>query len=244
MILLNASQTREIPLEKPFTPPAVSSGRAEPIEARDGKTYLLVRVVGLEGIEPGNYLVEPASGLAVKRRIDGIGGRELAAPQANLMAVLIGGLLERKLPWGLIMIGVCLALFIELLGMHSLTFAVGAYLPLSSTLPIFMGGVVRKIADRRYRRKPDDLDEREGTLLSSGLIAGGALVGVLAAFLHFVIPFDDEDTGLPLGLAFGYRYARFLWDTDAVSVAMFAVLGFLLLRGARDDSPDHPDVSA
>jgi hypothetical protein len=132
------------------------------------------------------------------------------------------------------MIGVCLALFIELLGMHSLTFAVGAYLPLSSTLPIFMGGVVRKIADRTYRRKPDDADEREGTLLSSGLIAGGALVGVLAAFLHFVIPFDDENTGLPLGLAVGYRYLRFLWETDAVSVLLFGVLGFLLFRGAGD----------
>ena len=244
MILLNASQTREIPLEKPFTPPAISIDSAEPIEARDGRTYLLVRVAGVEGIEPGNYLVEPNTRLAVKRRIDGIGGRELAAPQANLMAVLIGGLLERKLPWGLIMIGVCLALFIELLGMHSLTFAVGAYLPLSSTLPIFMGGVVRKIADRTYRRKPDDLDEREGTLLSSGLIAGGALVGVLAAFLHFVIPFDDENTGLPLGLAIGYKYAGFLWETDAVSVLLFGVLGFLLLRGARNSSADQPRDSA
>jgi putative OPT family oligopeptide transporter len=239
MILLNTSQTREIPLEKPFTPPAISIGSAERIEAQDGKTYLLVRVAGVTGIEPGNYLVEPDTRLAVKRRIDGIGGRELAAPQANLMAVLIGGLLERKLPWGLIMIGVCLALFVELLGMHSLTFAVGAYLPLSSTLPIFVGGVVRKIADRTYRRKPDDVDEREGTLLSSGLIAGGALVGVLAAFLHFVIRFDDENTGLPLGLAVGYRYLPFLWEMDAVSVLLFGALGFLLFRGAQDSSANR-----
>jgi putative OPT family oligopeptide transporter len=239
MILLNTSQTREIPLEKPFTPPAISIESAERIDAQDGKTYLLVRVAGVAGIEPGNYLVEPDTRLAVKRRIDGIGGRDLAAPQANLMAVLIGGLLEQKLPWGLIMIGVCLALFIELLGMHSLTFAVGAYLPLSSTLPIFMGGVVRKISDTTYRRKPDDPDEREGTLLSSGLIAGGALVGVLAAFLHFVIPFDDDNTGLPLGLAVGYRYLRFLWETDVVSVLLFGALGFLLFRGAQDSSADR-----
>jgi putative OPT family oligopeptide transporter len=239
MILLNASQTKEIPLEKSFTPPAISIASAEQIQAQDGKTYLLVRVAGVAGIEPGNYLVEPDTRVAIKRRIDGIGGRELAAPQANLMAVLIGGLLERKLPWGLIMIGVCLALFIELLGMHSLTFAVGAYLPLSSTLPIFMGGLVRKIADRTYRRKPDDADEREGTLLSSGLIAGGALVGVLAAFLHFVIPFDDENTGLPLGLAVGYKYLRFIWETDAVSVLLFGVLGFLLFRGAAGNSENR-----
>jgi putative OPT family oligopeptide transporter len=236
MILLNTSQTKELPLEKPFLPPAVSFEHAEPIHARDGQTYLFVKVTGVEGVEPGNYLVDRNTHFAVKRRIDGIGGRELAAPQANLMAVLIGGLLEQRLPWGLIMIGASIALFIELLGMHSLTFAVGVYLPLSSTLPIFIGGVVRKIADWQYHRKPDALEETEGTLMSSGLIAGGALVGVLAAFLHFVpaAQFDDENTGLPLGLAFGYKYLRFLWDQDLVAVALFALLGYLLLTGAAE----------
>jgi putative OPT family oligopeptide transporter len=232
MILLNTSQTKETALEKPFTPPAASLANAEQIEARDGKTYLLAKVAGVEGVEPGNYLIDQQTHLAVKRRIDGIGGRELAAPQANLMAVLIGGLLEQKLPWGLIIIGVCIALFIELMGMHSLTFAVGVYLPLSSTLPIFCGGVVRKIADKFYKRKADDPEESEGTLMSSGLIAGGALIGVLAAFLHFVTPFDDDDTGLPLNLAFGYKAFRFLWDLDILSVILFGVLGYLLLRGA------------
>jgi putative OPT family oligopeptide transporter len=233
MILLNTSQTKEVALDKPFAPPAAALQHAEPIEARDGKSYLLAKVSGVEGVEPGNYLVDQQSGIAVKRRIDGIGGRELAAPQANLMAVLIGGLLEQKLPWGLIMIGVCIALFIELMGMHSLTFAVGVYLPLSSTLPIFVGGLVRKIADKVYKRKADDMEESEGTLLSSGLIAGGALIGVLGAFLHFVTPFDDDDTGLPLNLAFGYKAFRFLWDMDFLSVAMFALLAYLVLRGAR-----------
>lgn len=234
MILLNTSQTRELVLDKPFPPPDAALERAEPIRARDGQSYLLVRVVGVEGVEPGNYLVDTGTRLAMKRRIDGIGGRELAAPQANLMAVLIGGLLEQRLPWGLIMIGVSIALFIELMGMHSLTFAVGVYLPLSSTLPIFIGGLIRKIADYRYRRTPDDVEESEGTLMSSGLIAGGALVGVLVAFLRFVLPFDDDETGLPLGIAFGYKYLRFLWDTDFVGVVMFAFLGFLLYREAAE----------
>jgi hypothetical protein len=116
--------------------------------------------------------------------------------------------------------------------MHSLTFAVGVYLPLSSTLPIFIGGVVRKLADYRYRREPDDVEESEGTLMSSGLIAGGALVGVSLAFLRFAVPFDDDETGLPLGIAFGYKYLRFLWNTDSLAVVMFAILGFLLYRGA------------
>jgi putative OPT family oligopeptide transporter len=232
MVLLNASQTKEIALEAPFEAPAAAIQAAEPIRALDGRDYLLARVAGVPGVEPGNYLVSPDTRMALKRRVDGIGGRELAAPQANLMAVLIGGLLERKLPWGLIAIGVCIALFIELMGMHSLTFAVGVYLPLSSTLPIFAGGIVRRIADTRYRRVPDHAEESEGTLLSSGLIAGGALVGVLAAFLHFAIPFDDENTGLPLGLAFGYHTLRFLWEADFVSVLMFVLLGILLYRGA------------
>lgn len=237
MILLNTSQTKEIALDKPFPPPASAMQHAEQIEARDGHTYLMARVVGMEGVEPGNYLIDQSSHLAVKKRIDGIGGRELAAPQANLMAVLIGGLLEQKLPWGLIMIGVCIALFIELMGMHSLTFAVGVYLPLSSTLPIFIGGLVRKIADYRYKRKADDVEEAEGTLFSSGLIAGGALLGVFAAFLNFIPNFMDDDTGLPLKIALGYNYLRFLWNIDWVAVIMFGVLGYLLYRGAKETKP-------
>jgi hypothetical protein len=233
MLLLNESQTKEIALERQFTPPAAALQYAETITAKDSQTYLLVKVSGIEGIEPGNYLVDQKSGLAVKRRIDGIGGRELAAPQANLMAVLIGGLLEQKLPWDLIMIGVCIALFIELMGEHSLTFAVGVYLPLSSTMPIFVGGLIRKIADRRHKRIPDNVEEAEGTLMSSGLIAGGALIGVLGAFLHFVesMKFDDEDTGLPMAIAVGYKYLHFLWQ-DWIAVIMFGVLGYLLFRNA------------
>jgi len=234
MLALNASQTKEIAVT-PFTPPAVSMQYAETIKGKeDGKTYTLAKVVDVPGVEPGNYLIDQNTHLAVKKRVDGIGGRELAAPQANLMAVLIGGLLEQKLPWDLIMIGVCIAVFIELMGEHSLTFAVGVYLPLSSTLPIYVGGVIRKLADRKYKRVPDDVEEAEGTLMSSGLIAGGALVGVLGAFLHFVpgMMFDDENTGLPMAIAVGYKYLQFLWNADWLSVLAFGLLGYFLLRGA------------
>jgi hypothetical protein len=150
------------------------------------------------------------------------------------MAVLISGLLEQKLPWGLIIIGACIALFMELIGMHSLTFSVGFYLPLSSTFPIFVGGIIRKIADKRYKRKPDAADESEGTLLSSGLIAGGALLGVLGAFLNFIPGFVDDETGLPLPIAFGYRFLPFLWNNDVLPILMFAVLGYILFRGSAD----------
>ena len=81
---------------------------------------------------------------------------------------------------------------------------------------------------------PDDVEEAEGTLMSSGLIAGGALVGVLGAFLHFVpgMMFDDEETGLPMAIAIGYKYLQFLWNADWISVLAFGILGYFLLRGA------------
>ena len=237
MLLLNESQAKETLLAKSFTPPAISVERAEEMQGKDGKSYLLAKVFGVEGVEPGNYLVDPQTKQAVMRRIDGIGGKELAAPQANLMAVLISGLLEQKLPWGLIMIGASIALFFELMGYHSLTFAVGFYLPLTSTFPIFLGGVVRKLADKKYNRVPDSAEESEGTLLSSGLIAGGALVGVLGAFLHFFVRFDDDNTGLPLDYAYGYKMLQGIWDSpwfDLFAVALFLLLGYILFKGAAD----------
>jgi len=74
----------------------------------------------------------------------------------------------------------------------------------------------------------------EGTLLSSGLIAGGALLGVAGAFLNFIPNFVDDATGLPLQIAVGYNYLRFLWDTDWIAVILFGILGYLLFRGAAD----------
>ena len=125
------------------------------------------------------------------------------------------------------------------MGGHSLTFAVGVYLPLSSTMPIFIGGLVRKLADRRYGRKADDASESEGTLWSSGLIAGGALVGVLTALLHFDVfhlPFD-EDLELPLKIALGPRFWPSLYGSDLLPMLAFAALGYALFRGARNPEP-------
>ncbi|MCK9408296.1 MAG: oligopeptide transporter, OPT family [Bacteriovoracaceae bacterium] len=233
MLLLNESQAKELPVQKTFAVSPQQLGRAEEMEGKDGKTYLLVKVQDIQGVEPGNYLVEKESGTPVYKREDGIGGKDLAAPQSNLMAVLISGLLEQKLPWGLIMIGASIALFMELLGFHSLTFAVGFYLPLSTTLPIFLGGVVRRLADKKYQREPDATDESEGTLFSSGLIAGGALLGVAGAFLNFIPDFVDEETGLPMPLAIGYKYLPFFWNTEALAVAVFGLLMWILLKESK-----------
>jgi putative OPT family oligopeptide transporter len=236
---LNASETKLTKLAVPAAVPAASIKAAEDAKGPDGKTYAFVKVNAgdVAALETGNYLVDRDAGTAVFRRVDGIGNRNFPAPQANLMAVLISGLLDQKLPWGLVLIGAAIAVFIELLTGHSLTFAVGVYLPLSTTMPIFIGGLVRKFADRKYGRVPDDASESEGTLLSSGLIAGGALVGVLAAFLHFPafgLGFD-EDLDLPMKIALGPRFWPAVFGSDVLPLAAFAVLGYLLFRGAKGE---------
>jgi putative OPT family oligopeptide transporter len=241
--LINASGARVTPLPAPVAVSAASVAAADDVAGPDGVPRAFVRVGAGEiaGLEGGNYLVDRASGAAVARRVDGIGTPSFPAPQANLMAVLISGLLDHKLPWGLILIGVAIAIFIELTTGHSLTFAVGVYLPLSSTMPIFIGGLVRKLADRRYRRVPDDPSESEGTLWSSGLIAGGALVGVAVALLHFPVfglDFDDA-LDLPMRLALGPKLWPGFFGSDLVPMLAFAGLGWLLFRGARD--PEKTD---
>ncbi|MBU1095410.1 MAG: oligopeptide transporter, OPT family [Ignavibacteriae bacterium HGW-Ignavibacteriae-2] len=107
----------------------------------------------------------------------------LPAPQATLMATVIKGLLSQNLPWGLVIVGMGIAAVMELAGVRSLPFAVGAYLPLSTTAPIFAGGLVKFIVDKFNKSKDADSEIGPGALFSSGLIAGGALTGILVAIL-------------------------------------------------------------
>ena len=111
-----------------------------------------------------------------------IGSDALPAPQATLMSTIIKGLLSRNLPWGLVLVGVFISVTLELCGIQSLSFAVGSYLPIATTAPIFAGGLVRAYVER----KTGVVEESEvgsGTLFSSGLIAGGSLAGILYAVL-------------------------------------------------------------
>ncbi len=98
------------------------------------------------------------------------------------MATLIRGLLDQQLPWGLVLVGVFISITLELCGIHSLSFAVGSYLPIATTAPIFVGGVVRWFVERKTGETSDS-DISAGTLFSSGLIAGGSLTGILFAML-------------------------------------------------------------
>src|SRR5207248_7043782 len=113
-----------------------------------------------------------------------IGSDKYPAPQGTLMATLIRGLLAHNLDWQFVLVGVFLAVTVELCGVSPLSFAVGAYLPLSTTLPIWVGGAIKGIVDRRSGVKAGHSDDLgPGSLFATGLVAGGALAGVLVALL-------------------------------------------------------------
>jgi len=129
-------------------------------------------------------------------RIMTIGSPSLPAPQATLMATIIKGLLSQNLPWGLVLVGVFISVTLELCGIRSLSFAVGSYLPIATTAPIFAGGIVRWIVERKTG-KSQESEISAGTLFSSGLIAGGSLAGILYAALfgrNIIGAADDADT--------------------------------------------------
>lgn len=126
-----------------------------------------------------------------------IGTEMYPAPQGTLMATLIKGLLSFNLDWQFVLVGVFLSITMELCGVKSLSFAVGAYLPLSTTLPIFAGGAIKGLVDRKSKKqheKQEDEDLGRGNLFATGLVAGGALMGVLYAFLMAF-----ESTAGPIG---------------------------------------------
>jgi putative OPT family oligopeptide transporter len=159
--------------------------------------------------------------------------RPLAAPQATLMATIIKGLLSNSLPWGLVIIGMAIAAVIELCGVSSLAFAVGAYLPLSSTSPIFIGGLVKWFVDRKKNRKEEESEVGPGALFSSGLIAGGALTGILIAVLLGIVVGQEEGRDISLLSVLNTGIAERTGPyADLISIAAFAVLGFILYRFA------------
>jgi putative OPT family oligopeptide transporter len=134
------------------------------------------------------YLVDPAINGMLKEDDEGndISSNKFDAPKTVLMQLIIDGILDRRLPWGLVLFGVLIAVTLELSGVPSLPFAVGVYLPLAASTPIFAGGVIRWFVDRVTRKKSDSEDDSSPTvLLSSGYIAGGAIAAVLISFMNF-----------------------------------------------------------
>jgi putative OPT family oligopeptide transporter len=206
----------------------------------DAQSYQVVRVfVATGGVPPGKYLVDPSSH-EIRYVVDpGIGGRireyggrtltRLDSPKATLMALITDGILTQRLPWGLILTGVFLAIAIELTGVQSLPVTVGVYLPISTSAGMFAGGVVRWLVERRTRSAQGTLAEVEsgpGVLFSSGLIAGGAIAGIAVAAIAGAKGSADW-LGDTAGL---YRHLGGLATSSIVSLLLFAALGALLFR--------------
>lgn len=122
-------------------------------ELNNARSYLLLNAIGSNVLADGKYLYNPATGQIEVQWTQGIGSEKAAAPQGRLMATVINGILSRKLPWSLVLLGVALVIMVELLGIRSLTLAVGAYLSIGTTLAIFVGGVIRWMVDRAVQRQ-------------------------------------------------------------------------------------------
>jgi putative OPT family oligopeptide transporter len=174
--------------------------------AADSNSYYVVHKTTTDNGPAGRYLVND-QGVPVYLADPGINGvydklpnsnqsvAKFTAPKATLMSYIIKGILSGQLPWGLVLLGVMTSIVLELSGVPSLAFAVGMYLPLSSSTPIFLGGMVRWGVDRYLRSKPEHqnltedemaakTDQSPGVLLSSGYIAGATLAGVIYSFLN------------------------------------------------------------
>jgi uncharacterized oligopeptide transporter (OPT) family protein len=247
----------EAPREKPGRPyntgwegqPA-DTNEYRVVHARDGD---------VPGLAAGRYLVDesgrpvyradvPISREAKEMDNGSEAPKEFTAPQPRLFANIIEGILGGRLQWSLIIAGVMIAIVLELCGVSALPVAVGMYLSLGSTTPIFIGGMMRLLADR-LRGKPKTEAESEtspGVLLASGYIAGGTLCGLIVAFFAF-LP-DSFNDAINLGLHFfgsmNPKTGKTEWKPDEepgamiAAVAVFALLAaYLVYIGSRKDKP-------
>jgi uncharacterized oligopeptide transporter (OPT) family protein len=203
-------------------------GNSEREEISGGRQFVLLNAIGSTSLDDGKYLYNPATGEIEIQWIQGIGSERAAAPQGRLMATVINGILSRKLPWALVLLGVALVVMVEMLGVRSLTLAVGAYLSIATTLAIFVGGVMRWMVDRQMAKgRSPELVELEseispGSLYASGLIAAGGIVGLIGV--------SEQRGGHWKMFRFGEHN---LLHHDWVSVIMFALLAYSLFYFAR-----------
>ncbi|HJW99248.1 MAG TPA: OPT/YSL family transporter, partial [Terriglobales bacterium] len=199
-----------------------------------GHEYYVLNSINSPDVASGKYLYNPKSGQIEVQWIQGIGSERAPAPQAQLMSTVINGILTRKLPWGLVMLGVFLVVVVELLGIRSLAFAVGAYISIGTTLAIFAGGVVRWMVDSAAKRAgetPAESDVSPGSLYASGLIAAGGIMGLAGIGVKLIAGADkpnplDVSSRLP-AMGFGTI------GLNAVAVITFLLLAASLYHYAR-----------
>jgi putative OPT family oligopeptide transporter len=190
------------------------------------------------------YLADPGINGTHKVRPDGTTVTKFDAPKAVLMSYIIKGILNHKLPWGLVLLGVMIAVVLEMSGIPSLAFAVGVYLPLSSSSPIFIGGMIRWLVDKYIARKFKDKnlteeqlvaegDKSPGVLMASGYIAGGALAGIVVAFIAGVPSFGEFNAGIEKWAGSHNPFFSGA-NADLLSLIPFLILMILLYLAGRE----------
>jgi putative OPT family oligopeptide transporter len=216
LLTLNDTATVFVPVEQVapqgLNAPAGELGESETLHGPQAKddpgSYRVWQKTDAEGGPAGRYLVDesghakylvdPGINGSYDTRPDGTKVKKFEAPKATLISYIIKGILDRQLPWGLVLFGVMIALVLEMSGIPSLAFAVGVYLPISSSTPILMGGLVRWLVDEHRKKKfvgaklteeelAAESDKSPGVLMASGYIAGGAIAGIVIAFLAGVL---------------------------------------------------------
>ena len=183
----------------------------------------------------------PTAAMAAQGIEHAIGTDTYPAPQGTLMATLIKGILSFNLDWQFVLVGVFIAIVMELCGIKALSFAIGIYLPLSTTLPIFIGGAIRGIVEWRQKKKnikvsAEEEDLGKGNLFATGLVAGGALAGVLVAILSS-IPSVNSSLGkvnAEHSLTQGLGSEGYKW----LGVAFFVLMGYILYKIATKKSKE------
>jgi uncharacterized oligopeptide transporter (OPT) family protein len=244
MLALNAAGThftnQNLPEAKFNIPADAPRERAGKPHEDDTTEYYVVHVVkddpkNPDVKPPGRYLVDgegrakyrtdvPINRQAEKMDTGQDAPKGFSAPQPQLFTLIIEGILGGTLEWTLVVIGVLIAVTMELAGVSALPFAVGMYIPLSSTTPIFIGGLLRWLSDRArgVSASEAETETSPGVLLSSGYIAGGTLCGLIIAFFAF-LPEKFNDA-LNLGQHFGKD-----WPDEAIAAKVIAVISFVVL---------------
>ncbi|HMC64170.1 MAG TPA: oligopeptide transporter, OPT family [Gemmataceae bacterium] len=256
MLALNAAgvhyTNKGLPTRTITVPADAPRERAGRPHEDDNTLYHVVHVTqgAYPDVKPGRYLVDDAGHIKYRTDIPIAqeskvmdNGQEaptrFSAPQPQLFALIIEGILSRNLEWALVVAGALIAIALELAGVSALPFAVGMYLPLSTSTPIFIGGAIRWIADRvrGVSASESETETSPGVLLSSGYIAGGTLIGLVIAFFAFLPKsFNDAlDLSKYLGSAYSAEDAT---GPKVVALITFAVLAIVLFVIGSRESPE------
>ncbi len=263
LLALNDAATVYVPLKAGWRVPSavvatLPVDHVKGPQARgDTNAYRVWQKTDQAGGEPGRYLVDSAGspvylvdpGINGTHRVrpDGATVTKFAAPKATLMSYIIKGILNQQLPWTLVILGGAISVVLEMCGIASLAFAVGVYLPLSSSSPIFIGGAVRWLVDRHLARRfrgrdltaaelVAETDKSPGVLVASGYIAGGAIAGIGIAFVAGALSgFDQRVTDV---MTARNPFFSGPWS-DALALIPYAVLvAALYLSGRLARAPE------